>query len=190
MRAPCARSIPRMSAYRQKPEDDPGRALAITIEPDHRRRNRLLAFAAGVVATLGAGLTSDAARTWMAPSHPFPRVDELFTRDRPDRFRRVEGDLVVGSMVRMEGPCEYRFAIESLGFRMPVRYPSCILSDPLAEAMEDNEPVAITIDGTLGPSGFVASAVLARTPSCCFCSPEARREQRKAQRERAAAGRD
>ncbi len=90
-----------MSAYRQKPEDDPGRALAITIEPDHRRRNRLLAFAAGVVATLGAGLTSDAARTWMAPSHPFPRVDELFTRDRPDRFRRVEGDLVVGSMVRM-----------------------------------------------------------------------------------------
>ncbi|CAN5923240.1 hypothetical protein BH11MYX4_BH11MYX4_33860 [soil metagenome] len=169
-----------MSAYRHDP--DPERSLAIAIEPDHRRRNRRLAFAGGVLATLAVGLLGDAARAWLAPSRPWPKVDELFTRNPQDSPRRMDGDLVPGSMVRMDGSCEYRFAIESRGFRVPVRFASCVLSDPLAEAVEDGEQVTITVEGTLGPSGFVASGVLARTPSCCFCSPEGRKEQRRAAR--------
>jgi cytochrome c-type biogenesis protein CcmE len=176
-----------MSAYRQA-GGAPDGAIAITIAPDHRRRNRLLAFAAGIGATLSLGLVGDAARAWLDPSRPWPKVDELLTQDRQPTPRRVNGDLVPGSMMRLEGPCEYRFAIESRGFRMPVRYTSCVLSDPLAEAVAEDEPVPITVDGTLGPDGFVASAVLARTPTCCFCSPEARKEQRRAAREARARG--
>ena len=178
-------SIPRMNAYR----DDPARELDIAIAPDHRQRNRLLAFAGGIGATLAVVLLGTTARAWLAPSQPWPRVDELFTAEHHDLPLRVNGDLVPGSMVRFDAPCEYRFAIESAGFRMPVRYASCVLSDPLAEAVEDQEPVPITIEGALGPAGFVATGVQARTPSCCFCSPEARKEQRKASRDRAAAGR-
>jgi len=177
-----------MSAYRQDPEVGPDGAVAISIAPDHRRRNRLLAFAGGVSATLTVGLLATSAQTWLAPSRP-AKVDEVLTSEVRDGPMRVEGELVAGSMVRMESPCEYRFAIESQGFRMPVRYASCFLSDPLAEAVDDDAPVPVTVEGTLGASGFVASAVLPRTPSCCFCSAEARRELRKAQRDRAAAGR-
>ena len=167
-----------MNAYR-----DPARELDIAIAPDRRRRNRLLAFAGGIGATLAVAFLGSATRDWLSPTRPWPRVDELFTTGRRDVPRRVNGDLVPGSMVRLDGPCEYRFAVESAGFRMPVRYASCVLSDPLAEALEDHDPVPITIEGTLGPGGFVATAVLTRTPSCCFCSPEARKEQRRAARE-------
>ena len=168
-----------MTAYR----DDPARHRDIAIAPDHRRRNRLLAFAAGVAATSLFGVLGTTARAWLAPSRPPPRVDEVLTSWSEDTPHRIDGDLIPGSLVRLESPCEYRFAMESRGFRMPVRYTSCILSDPLAEAVADGEAVPVTVNGELGPSGFVASSVLARTPSCCFCNPEARKEQRRAARE-------
>lgn len=66
---------------------------------------------------------------------------------------------------------------------MPVRYTSCVLSDTLVETVQYGEAVPVTVAGELGPRGFVASSVLARTPSCCFCAPEARKEQRRAARE-------
>jgi cytochrome c-type biogenesis protein CcmE len=168
-----------MSIYRDGPVPD--LAIAIAIAPDRRRRNNLYAFAGGVSTALVVGFLSGALH---APrSVPaIMTVDQLMATTPPSALTaiRVEGELVPDSVVRQDTPCEYRFAVEKNGFRMPVRHAACVLPDPLAAAIEERYAVPVIVEGALEPEGFVASGVLARVPSCCFCTPEGRKAQLKA----------
>ncbi len=179
-------SLPRMRLYRDGSVPD----LRIEIEPDRRRRNRALAFLGGAVAALVVSLlvakvqsSRNAGYSFGVNEHSFG-VDELMRAGPHARTPlRVHGDLVAGSLVRQDSPCEYRFSVEKNGFSMPVRFVSCVVSDPFAVATEDGDAVPVMVEGELQPSGFVASNLMARVPSCCFCKAEDRKKQMKAWRE-------
>src|SRR5262245_32007081 len=55
-------------------------------------------------------------------------VDELVAQK--DKFVgrsvRAEGNLVHGSLVKRDDPCEYRFKIEKKGTEIPVRFAKCV----------------------------------------------------------------
>lgn len=147
-----------MSIYR----DNSARELRVAIEPDRRARDRMLTFVAGAGAALGMSALVSIAREPSA-AHSVP-VDVLMTSPRTGVLR-VEGDLVVGSMVS-SGACDHRFDVEKSGFRMPVRYTGCVLSDPFEAALRDGTPAPMMLEGELQPSGFVATSAAARVPSC------------------------
>ncbi len=168
-----------MSPYR----DDSCALRGIAIDADHRRRDRALAFAAGTAGVLvaaGALIVLRALAT-ATPSHM--GVDQLLAGKGTGHVDRVEGTLVAGSLVRTTSPCEVRFALETSGFRMPVRHDSCVMSDPFDAATKDGEATPVTVEGDLTAEGFIAKGVFVRVPSCCFCGDEARNAQLKAWRE-------
>lgn len=77
---------------------------------------------------------------------------------------RVEGNLVHGSLVKRETPCEYRFTIEKNGVEVPVRYAKCIVPDTFRDM--PGVDVGVTVEGELrADSSLEASAVLAKCPS-------------------------
>jgi cytochrome c-type biogenesis protein CcmE len=77
---------------------------------------------------------------------------------------RVEGNLVHGSLVKRETPCEYRFTIEKKGVEIPVRYAKCIVPDTFRDVA--GVDVGVTVEGELlADSSLEASAVLAKCPS-------------------------
>ena len=77
---------------------------------------------------------------------------------------RAEGNLVHGSLVKRDSPCEFRFTIESAGAQMPVRYESCIVPDTFRDV--PGMDVGVTVEGELQTdSSFLATNVLAKCPS-------------------------
>ncbi len=77
---------------------------------------------------------------------------------------RVEGNLVHGSLVKRETPCEYRFTIEKKGVEIPVRYAKCIVPDTFRDV--PGVEIGVTVEGELlGDSSLEANAVLAKCPS-------------------------
>jgi cytochrome c-type biogenesis protein CcmE len=86
----------------------------------------------------------------------------------PSRFAgrsvRVEGELVHGTLVKRDSPCEYRFSIMRNGLTLPVRYAGCVVPDTFRDVAGID--LAVTVDGELKRDGmFVASSVLAKCPS-------------------------
>jgi cytochrome c-type biogenesis protein CcmE len=93
-------------------------------------------------------------------------VDDLI-RER-DKFQgravRAEGNLVHGTLVRREAPCEYRFSIEKKGTVIPVRYAQCVVPDTFRDM--PNMDVGVTVEGKLlADNSFEATNVLAKCPS-------------------------
>ena len=77
---------------------------------------------------------------------------------------RVEGNLVHGSLVKRESPCEYRFTIEKNGAEIPVRFGKCVVPDTFRDVA--GMDVGVTVEGELRPdTSLEASAVLAKCPS-------------------------
>jgi cytochrome c-type biogenesis protein CcmE len=93
-------------------------------------------------------------------------VDELVAQK--DKYQgkaiRAEGNLVHGSLLKRDDPCEYRFQIEKSGTSMPVRYGKCIVPDTFRDI--PGMDLGVTVEGELRPDGsFEASQVLAKCPS-------------------------
>jgi cytochrome c-type biogenesis protein CcmE len=77
---------------------------------------------------------------------------------------RAEGNLVHGSLVKREQPCEYRFTIEKNGVEVPVRFAKCVVPDTFRDVA--GMDVAVTVEGELrADSSLEASQVLAKCPS-------------------------
>jgi cytochrome c-type biogenesis protein CcmE len=77
---------------------------------------------------------------------------------------RVEGELVPGTLVKREQPCEYRFTIHKDKDEMLVRYPSCVIPDTFRDMPGGG--VQVTIEGNLTDKGdFTASLVMAKCAS-------------------------
>lgn len=167
-----------MSPYR----DDRRARETITIARDWRAIHRAIAFAAGGLAALGGAFLVDAERASRRRTQ-IPDVATLLTTGRAGDQTRVDGDFVPGSLVHTEGSCEYRFSVESQGFRMPVRLASCVIPDPFEVVTREDEPTPVIVEGELGRDGFAASGVIARIPSCCYCSAKDRAAQLRAWRE-------
>ncbi|MCL2778178.1 MAG: cytochrome c maturation protein CcmE [Polyangiaceae bacterium] len=77
---------------------------------------------------------------------------------------RAEGNLVHGSLVKRDSPCEYRFIIEKNGVQVPVRFAKCVVPDTFRDV--PGVDVGVTVEGTLSPDASLdASNVLAKCPS-------------------------
>ncbi len=77
---------------------------------------------------------------------------------------RAEGNLVHGSLIKRESPCEYRFSIEKNGVEVPVRFAKCVVPDTFRDV--PGVDVGVTVEGELNAdSSLEASNVLAKCPS-------------------------
>ncbi len=93
-------------------------------------------------------------------------VDKLVSQRQAyvGRKVRVEGDLVPGTLVKRDTPCEYRFTIHKDAAQLPVRYPQCVIPDGFRDVPTGG--VQVTIEGALGATGdFEASLVMAKCSS-------------------------
>jgi len=77
---------------------------------------------------------------------------------------RAEGNLVHGSLVKRDTPCEYRFSIEKNGVEVPVRFPKCVVPDTFRDV--PGMDVGVTVEGELrADNSLEATNVLAKCPS-------------------------
>jgi len=107
-------------------------------------------------------------------------VDQLFAeRDKfTGRPVRVEGNLVHGSLVKRDSPCEYLFTIEKNGVAMPVRYAGCIVPDTFKD--DPGKELDVTVEGRLTPEAHLeATLVLAKCPSKYDMDEMAKRGEKK-----------
>ncbi len=93
-------------------------------------------------------------------------VDQLLSsKDKlTGRKVRVEGELVPGTLVKRDSPCEYRFQIHGTQAELPVRYAQCVIPDTFRDVPSGG--VQVTVEGALTPEGnFEASLVMAKCTS-------------------------
>jgi cytochrome c-type biogenesis protein CcmE len=93
-------------------------------------------------------------------------VDELLGQKAKFLGRpvRAEGNLVHGSLVKRDQPCEYRFTIAKNGAELPVRFAQCVVPDTFRDVPDID--VGVTVEGELqADDSFTASSVLAKCPS-------------------------
>ncbi|MBX3204618.1 MAG: cytochrome c maturation protein CcmE [Labilithrix sp.] len=93
-------------------------------------------------------------------------VDELVAQKAKfvGKSVRAEGNLVHGSLVKREDPCEYRFKIEKNGTEIPVRFAKCVVPDTFRDVA--GMDVGVTVEGELlADDSLEASQVLAKCPS-------------------------
>lgn len=77
---------------------------------------------------------------------------------------RVEGELVVGTLVKRDSPCEYRFTVHKDKDELPVLYKQCVIPDTFRDMPGGG--VQVTLEGALNTAGeFEASLVMAKCAS-------------------------
>jgi cytochrome c-type biogenesis protein CcmE len=79
---------------------------------------------------------------------------------------RVEGELVPGTLVKRDQPCEYRFNVHGKDTKeiLPVRYAQCVIPDTFRDVPQGG--VQVTVEGVLSKEGsFEASLVMAKCAS-------------------------
>jgi cytochrome c-type biogenesis protein CcmE len=128
-----------------------------------RKRNLLLvvglcALTGGLAAVFLTGMKDNAIY-----SKP---VDELVAHRAKfvGRPVRAEGNLVHGSLMKKEQPCEYRFTISKNGVDVPVRFAQCVVPDTFRDI--PGMDVGVTVEGEIhADNSFEATNVLAKCPS-------------------------
>jgi cytochrome c-type biogenesis protein CcmE len=134
---------------------------------DEPERKRWVGLAVAVALAMGAAAIATLVLTGMQDKAIYSKpVDELLAQRTKFMGRpvRAEGNLVHGSLVKRDQPCEYRFSIEKRGVELPVRFAQCVVPDTFRDVPEMD--VGVTVEGELQESGnFEASSVLAKCPS-------------------------
>jgi len=93
-------------------------------------------------------------------------VDQLLAQKAKFAGRpvRAEGNLIHGSLMKREQPCEYRFSIAKNGVELPVRFAQCVVPDTFRDVPDLD--VGVTVEGELqSDDSFEATSVLAKCPS-------------------------
>ena len=155
------------------PPDEPGRDVvaqrgsALRAPPGVRATRRWVgpAIASGLamVAAAIAGLVLTGMQDNAIYSKP---VDQLLAQKAKFAGRpvRAEGNLVHGSLLKREQPCEYRFSIAKNGVELPVRFAQCVVPDTFRDVPDLD--VGVTVEGELrSDDTFEATSVLAKCPS-------------------------
>ncbi len=145
--------VPARRRRRDEEEEDEGasRRRLLLVVP-------LVAAAAAIVALVLVGMQDKGIY-----SKP---VDELVAQKSKfvGKPVRAEGNLVHGSLVKKEDPCEYRFRIEKNGVEVPVRFAKCVVPDTFRDV--PGMDVGVTVEGELlADNTLEASNVLAKCPS-------------------------
>jgi cytochrome c-type biogenesis protein CcmE len=134
---------------------------------DEPTGNRWRGAAVAVALAMGAAAAAALVLTGMQDKAIYSKpVDELLAQRARFMGRpvRAEGNLVHGSLVKREQPCEYRFTIERNGVDMPVRFAQCVVPDTFRDVPDMD--VGVTVEGQIQADGsFEASSVLAKCPS-------------------------
>lgn len=129
----------------------------------------LLVIAAGVVGAVMFGFKEGAIYA-LGTEQLVSRSDEL-----TGRRVRVEGELVPGTLVKRDDPCEFRFRMRAApggasgGPEIPVVYPQCVIPDTFRDRPEGG--VQVTVEGSLqkaataGEQEFKATLVMAKCSS-------------------------
>lgn len=157
-----------MAEEQEKPTDE-GHEVPVA----KRRQRGLKTQRRGVSPALGIGLVVAASAiaglvlVMMKDNSIYSKpVDEL-VRDQKrfaGRTVRAEGNLVHGSLMRRDQPCEYRFTIEKNGVEVPVRFAQCVVPDTFRDV--PGMDVGVTVEGSLlADKTFEATSVLAKCPS-------------------------
>ncbi len=132
--------------------------------PPRSARNGLLIVVPLVMAAAAiAGLVLTGMKDNAIYSKP---VDELVAQKARFKGRpvRAEGNLVHGTLVKRETPCEYRFTISKNDVAVPVRFAQCIVPDTFRDVA--GMDVGVTVEGELlADNSFEATSVLAKCPS-------------------------
>jgi cytochrome c-type biogenesis protein CcmE len=148
---------------------DPGDAPAIAAPAASRpaaqpSRSRSLGLLATLLVLVGAIV---ALFTLMKPAaiYSVPVDQILGAKDKyVGRQIRVEGELVPGTLVKQDNPCEYRFTIHSAQTELPVRYPQCVVPDTFRDVPGGG--VQVKVEGKLTREGsFQATLVMAQCSS-------------------------
>ncbi len=136
-------------------------------DEDEPGRRRWTGLVAAVALAMGAAAIATLVLTGMQDKAIYSKpVDELLAQKGKFMGRpvRAEGDLVHGSLVKRDQPCEYRFTIQKRGADLPVRFAQCVVPDTFRDVPEMD--VGVTVEGELRENGsFEASSVLAKCPS-------------------------
>ncbi len=92
-------------------------------------------------------------------------VDQFLAQkdEHVDRRVRLEGELVPGTLVKREKPCEYRFQLKGVERQLEVRYPQCIVPDTFRDVPEGG--VEVTAEGSLRGEHFEADLIMAKCSS-------------------------
>lgn len=152
--APSERAVEVSVRRRRREEEDEeggSRARMLLLIP-------LLMAAAAIVALVLVGMQDKGIY-----SKP---VDELVAQKAKfiGKSVRAEGNLVHGSLVKREEPCEYRFKIEKNGTEIPVRYAKCVVPDTFRDV--PGMELGVTVEGELlSDDSLEATQVLAKCPS-------------------------
>lgn len=155
---------------KDSPMDEGGSGIAVPVKPTRsakvRRTNRRGLMIVVPLVMAGAALVA-LVLNGMQDNGIYSRpVDELI-RDKAKykgRAVRAEGNLVHGTLVKRESPCEYRFTISKNGVDVPVRYPQCVVPDTFRDV--PGMDVGVTVEGALlADNSFEATSVLAKCPS-------------------------
>ena len=124
-----------------------------------------IAIAVGL--TMAAAAVATLVLTGMQDNAIYSRpVDALLAEKAKFIHRpvRAEGNLVHGSLVKRELPCEYRFSIAKNGVELPVRFAQCVVPDTFRDVPDTD--VGVTVEGELQANDtFEATSVLAKCPS-------------------------
>jgi cytochrome c-type biogenesis protein CcmE len=152
------RDLERAIATPRQGGDDRAQVRAASSRGNYRLLVVLLVMAGGIVALVMTSFKDAAVYS--------KNVDQVLAEGRSlgARQLRVEGNLVHGSLVRRDLPCEYRFTIKGKEAELPVTYAKCIVPDTFRDV--PGMDVGVTVEGKLGAGGrFEATQVLAKCPS-------------------------
>jgi cytochrome c-type biogenesis protein CcmE len=117
----------------------------------------LLAMVGAVVALVLVGIKD-------AAVYAMP-VDQLVSAGSKyvGRKVRIDGELVPGTLVKRDMPCEYRFTIHGKE-ELPVRYSQCVIPDTFRDVPGGG--VQVTVEGTYSADkSFEATLVMAKCAS-------------------------
>jgi cytochrome c-type biogenesis protein CcmE len=133
-------------------------------QPEHKR---WVGAALAVALSMGAAAITGLVLFGMQDKAIYSKpVDELLVHKAKfiGRPVRAEGNLVHGTLVKRDTPCEYRFSIAKNGTELPVRFAQCVVPDTFRDVPDLD--VGVTVEGELRANDtFEATSVLAKCPS-------------------------
>jgi cytochrome c-type biogenesis protein CcmE len=132
----------------------------------HRARSRGSPFLLFALVAFAGGIAALVLTSFKGAAVYSKTVDEV-VRDKSalaGRRLRVDGNLVHGSLVRRDKPCEYRFAVERGKSQLRVQYAQCVVPDTFRDVPDTD--IAVTIEGTLNAAGDLqATQIMAKCPA-------------------------
>lgn len=145
----------------------PGLAKPVEGLPPRRSPARNLGLLATLLVMVGALVALFLVGFKEAAVYSTPVDQLLASKDKlAGRKVRVEGELVPGTLVKRDHPCEYRFSVHNgdKAVSLPVRYAQCVIPDTFRDVPAGG--VQVTIEGALTDQGqFEATLVMAKCTS-------------------------